>query len=717
MHPLQNGSQVTERPANKPVSGLPGYFTESGENNVPSYPGQDWFNDVIDEFLSLLSQFDINLEQNKHDHLSKAVQASVNTSQSQILTGCIYPPVGVLEIGDNVPSGISYLRVSVNGKPTVVSFYPSSEGEVKSLSNTQAVIGTSTVDFKLSISNGVEFSSVHSLKNLEPSALNTVLVENLDDYDVVVSTRSYYENLAPFLLSEGRGSGEYLLTTISKARNIVGDQQWEPDGFRDHYLSDGSNQYVALLLLNFGSEINAEQFGASPYVTAEVNDAAILSAINACKTVISFDYKSIVILGRGSYSIDKPIVLQPDSGTSQRLVGFKGLGVGCTEIVKTTTTTSGIANHDVDACIVEVPADGEQYAFFGDSGGFSLRGTIDGEGFGFYAVNCPASKRENIYSTGRLKNFFQDDCWMSAVDRIWSLGAFDTGITITGGTSVVGGNLYSDGSKLKGFNFRGLTYSHLHCSCDKTAQNEATSGLAYDFELSKGLSGQFNVEKCHGVEFKFQNTDGLVLSGGRSYHSSPASSLTSKITCVSSTVKFVGFDWTNSISNLTEPQKQNYDLITKDALSSVDFDSCVFSEDLDERFVRQLDFKFAGNVSSQPYTNKNGVTIHTIALDNSKFKRLCYVGNVGRFKIDVALCVHYVNVDAMYLPIDDKGLYAPDISQSAASPDDIMQWYENGNVSIATLQGFVQDGWLYVRPSNAGNNRPYHFKVFTPVLF
>ncbi|RTZ20412.1 SGNH/GDSL hydrolase family protein, partial [Vibrio penaeicida] len=55
MHPLQNGSQVTERPANKPVSGLPGYFTESGENNVPSYPGADWFNHVIDEFLNVLS--------------------------------------------------------------------------------------------------------------------------------------------------------------------------------------------------------------------------------------------------------------------------------------------------------------------------------------------------------------------------------------------------------------------------------------------------------------------------------------------------------------------------------------------------------------------------------------------------------------------------------------------------------------------------------------
>ncbi|HBC3857226.1 TPA: hypothetical protein KD866_002606 [Vibrio parahaemolyticus] len=70
MHPLQNGSQVTERPANKPVSGLPGYFTESGENNVPSYPGADWFNHVIDEFLNALKGAGIEYDNLSDDNLS-----------------------------------------------------------------------------------------------------------------------------------------------------------------------------------------------------------------------------------------------------------------------------------------------------------------------------------------------------------------------------------------------------------------------------------------------------------------------------------------------------------------------------------------------------------------------------------------------------------------------------------------------------------------------
>lgn len=83
MHPLQNGSQVTERPADKPVSGLPGYFTESGENNVPSYPGADWFNDNIDEFLNSLSVFGISFEHGRTDHLSRIFSGILSSLNSR----------------------------------------------------------------------------------------------------------------------------------------------------------------------------------------------------------------------------------------------------------------------------------------------------------------------------------------------------------------------------------------------------------------------------------------------------------------------------------------------------------------------------------------------------------------------------------------------------------------------------------------------------------
>ncbi|EJG1589915.1 right-handed parallel beta-helix repeat-containing protein [Vibrio parahaemolyticus] len=83
MHYLQNGSQVSERPSNKPLSGTPGWFTESGENNVPSYPGQDWFNHSIAEFQNVLSFLNIPFDPDSDDHLKAAfidLQKFVNDS-------------------------------------------------------------------------------------------------------------------------------------------------------------------------------------------------------------------------------------------------------------------------------------------------------------------------------------------------------------------------------------------------------------------------------------------------------------------------------------------------------------------------------------------------------------------------------------------------------------------------------------------------------------
>lgn len=69
MHPLRNGSQATARPAIKPLIGTAGWFTESGDNNVPSYPGADWFNHVIAEFQNALAEMGVTFDPTKDDHL------------------------------------------------------------------------------------------------------------------------------------------------------------------------------------------------------------------------------------------------------------------------------------------------------------------------------------------------------------------------------------------------------------------------------------------------------------------------------------------------------------------------------------------------------------------------------------------------------------------------------------------------------------------------
>lgn len=76
MHPLNNSSQVTEAPAPKPRIGSPGYFSESNENGAPSYPGADWFNANIKEFMNVLNGAQIEFEPDRFDHFIRAIAAS-----------------------------------------------------------------------------------------------------------------------------------------------------------------------------------------------------------------------------------------------------------------------------------------------------------------------------------------------------------------------------------------------------------------------------------------------------------------------------------------------------------------------------------------------------------------------------------------------------------------------------------------------------------------
>lgn len=101
MHPLQNGSQVIERPANKPVSGSPGYFTESGENNIPSYPGADWFNHVIDEFQNAISSKGLTFDSSDDFNLARLIE-SVDNSNQFSTTADLKAKAGSLPLGSVV---------------------------------------------------------------------------------------------------------------------------------------------------------------------------------------------------------------------------------------------------------------------------------------------------------------------------------------------------------------------------------------------------------------------------------------------------------------------------------------------------------------------------------------------------------------------------------------------------------------------------------------
>ena len=80
MHKLKNGSQVAERPARKETAGTAGYFSESNDAGSPSYPGQDWFNGVIDEFLNALAAAGVAYDSSKLTNLADVMVAFRNAS-------------------------------------------------------------------------------------------------------------------------------------------------------------------------------------------------------------------------------------------------------------------------------------------------------------------------------------------------------------------------------------------------------------------------------------------------------------------------------------------------------------------------------------------------------------------------------------------------------------------------------------------------------------
>lgn len=77
---LNNGSQVAARPSRKPTVGSPGYFAESNETGAPSHPGQDWFNDIVDELTQAVAAAGVTYDPSKITNLKSAVEALRNAT-------------------------------------------------------------------------------------------------------------------------------------------------------------------------------------------------------------------------------------------------------------------------------------------------------------------------------------------------------------------------------------------------------------------------------------------------------------------------------------------------------------------------------------------------------------------------------------------------------------------------------------------------------------
>ncbi|MCR9387706.1 hypothetical protein [Vibrio metoecus] len=100
MHPLQNGSQVQNMPPLKPLVGTAGYFSESNEQGAPSWPGQDYFNKQIAEFLNALAAAGLTYNPARTDHLARMISGS-NFAWLSMPIGSPLPLIGDLPPTDS----------------------------------------------------------------------------------------------------------------------------------------------------------------------------------------------------------------------------------------------------------------------------------------------------------------------------------------------------------------------------------------------------------------------------------------------------------------------------------------------------------------------------------------------------------------------------------------------------------------------------------------
>ncbi|HFG1697224.1 TPA: phage tail protein [Vibrio cholerae] len=263
MHKLQNGSQVSVRPQRKPLVGLGGYFSESNDQNAPSYPGQDWFNDCTDEFINALDEMGITYDQEQLDHLARAFAAvrsqewnanvNYNIGQEVVRNGLRYiarlasgpdnggeqqPDPSIVEYWFEIPSvgtrGFEFLSVPVGMELAFDTPPPTDDPRFRfvkltaddvyngSLLNNKVISGTApnlvvkmTVNSALSPINGQQIEMLNTMMAIPTPGLTSGAIIQDAMRNLTGSLRSYY--LAGNALATGVLSHSAFGSTPAKA--------------------------------------------------------------------------------------------------------------------------------------------------------------------------------------------------------------------------------------------------------------------------------------------------------------------------------------------------------------------------------------------------------------------------------------------------------------------------------------------------------------------
>lgn len=131
--------------------------------------------------------------------------------------------------------------------------------------------------------SGVYFAGIDNLKQGYKRGGNVDLISLATDGEYV-NTMWYHD-------PENGGGGTYRLSTLQSYRDEISDQSWVPDGYRDHYLLDGTS-YIALLVADVDGIEYAAQWGVKLNDESAVTATENVNRINAAvEYLCPFDWE------------------------------------------------------------------------------------------------------------------------------------------------------------------------------------------------------------------------------------------------------------------------------------------------------------------------------------------------------------------------------------------------------------------------------------------
>ncbi|ELT7224149.1 hypothetical protein Q4K74_000658 [Vibrio cholerae] len=245
MHPLQNGSQVQNMPPLKPLVGTAGYFSESNEQGAPSYPGQDYFNKQIAEFLNALAAAGLTYDHTRTDHLARMISGS-NFAWLSMPIGSPFPLIGdlpptdsdafryvVLTDADPYNDGVLINKEVSGTAPNLVIKYtiempdsPLHGTKIEMMNTMEAVVSAS-------ITNGKIFND--TIREIEAS-LSTTIQTGTGTYGVFADATGAFSRIPPTNLAsfaEGTTTPSRSGDVDFKASRVV------PTGYRNQTFAIG----------------------------------------------------------------------------------------------------------------------------------------------------------------------------------------------------------------------------------------------------------------------------------------------------------------------------------------------------------------------------------------------------------------------------------------------------------------------------------------------